>query len=123
MVEKPDTRCTAVYPTLPVTNVKETIEYYQSQLGFELRFEYGEPPTHAAVSLGEATVHFFTSEPRPDGHWIYFDIDNIEKLYQWLSQNNVELLDHPAVQPWGMKEFNIRDLNGYTLRFGEFARK
>lgn len=29
------------------------------------------------------------------------------------------MLDGPETQIWGMREFNMRDLNGYKLRFGQ----
>ena len=32
--------------------------------------------------------------------------------------SGVEILSEPEDMPWGMREFNIKDLNGHRLRFG-----
>ncbi len=63
MTNKPDIQCTSVYPTISVPDILKTVKYYENQLGFESRFLWGAPPTHRAVSLGEATIHFTPGEP------------------------------------------------------------
>lgn len=118
MTEKPSIDCVGVFPTLPVGNVEETVEWYQEKLGFKLRFLFGDPPAHGAVELGQATVHFYNGKPNTDRHWIYFQIEDADSAYDWMKSNGVEMIDTPADQIWEMREFNLRDLNGYHLRFG-----
>ncbi len=118
MPEKPDIDCVAIFPTLPVRDVRETAEWYQNRLGFALRFYYGDPPTHGAVELGQATVHFYPGDPNPDRHWLYFQVEDIDETYEWFRDNGLATSDSPTDQPWQMREFNLRDLNGYHLRFG-----
>jgi catechol 2,3-dioxygenase-like lactoylglutathione lyase family enzyme len=118
MADMPDIDCVAVFPTLPVGDVRETAEWYQKKLGFDLRFFYGDPPTHGAVQLGQATLHFFPGEPNPDRHWLYLQVEDVDEFYEWIRGNGVETLDAPTDQPWRMREFNLCDLNGYRLRFG-----
>lgn len=109
----------AVYPTSPVASVADTVKFYQDQLGFELQFLWGEPPTHGAVMLGDATVHFYSGDPTPGQSWMYFQVESVDDLFDWYRGNEVELLDQPETRPWGMREFNLKDLNGYYLRFGQ----
>lgn len=118
MSQVPDIDCVGMYPTLAVINVREAAEWYKDKLGFGVRFYYGDPPTHGAVELGRATVHFFPGEPNPDRHWLYFQVENVDEAYEWMSGNGVAMLDEPTDQPWQMREFNLRDPNGYHLRFG-----
>lgn len=118
MAGKPDIDCVAIFPTLPVRDVRETAEWYQQKLGFELRFFYGDPPTHGAVQLGQATLHFYPGKPNPDHHWVYLQVEDVDEVYEWIRGNGVETLDAPTDQPWRMREFNLSDLNGYHLRFG-----
>lgn len=118
MPQKPDIDCVGLFPTLAVGDVRETAEWYQQKLGFGLRFYYGDPPTHGAVELGQATVHFYPGEPNPDRHWLYFQVEDVDEVYEWMSGNGVESLDAPTDQPWHMREFNLHDPNGYHLRFG-----
>ena len=112
-------RCSAVYPTLAVSDVAETCAWYVDRLGFSVRFLWGEPPTHGAVLFGEACVHFWNGEPQVNQNWLYFDIDNLDAMYQKAKSSGVEIAKPPENYPWGMREFNAVDLNGYNIRFGQ----
>ena len=118
MSAKPDLDCVGMYPTLPVGDLLETVEWYQDKLGFDLRFLYGDPPVHGAVILGRATIHFYPGTPNTDGHWIYLQVEDIDETFEWIAGNGVTFLDEPTDQPWQMREFSLRDPNGYVLRFG-----
>lgn len=118
MTNRPDIDCIAHYPTLPVTSVSDTVAFYVNRLGFEERFLWDDPPTHAGVALGNSTVHFSAGQPNTGRHWLYFHIGDVDELYAWYQENGVELLSEPTTKPWGMREFYVRDLNGYELCFG-----
>lgn len=118
MSQRPDIDCVGLFPTLAVSDVSDTAEWYQEKLGFDLRFFYGDPPTHGAVELGQATIHFFPGGPNPDRHWLYCQVEDVDEAYEWMRGNGVDMLDEPTDQPWQMREFNLRDPNGYHLRFG-----
>lgn len=111
----------AVYPTLAVRSVEETCAWYVEKLGFELRFLWGAPPTHGAILLAEACVHFWQGEPQLGENWLYFDVDNLDAMYVRATASGVEITRPPETYPWGMREFNAVDLNGYKIRFGQWA--
>ena len=111
--------CSAVYPTLAVSNVDQTCAWYVDRLGFTVRFLWGEPPTHGAVMLGGASVHFWNGDPQLGENWIYFDITNLDAMYERAKANRVKITRDPEDYPWGMREFNAMDLNGYNIRFGQ----
>ena len=108
-----------VYPTLAVPSVEATCNWYIERLGFSLRFLWGEPAHHGAILLGEACVHFWEGPPQLSENWLYFDINNLEAMYQRALSNGVEITKTPEDYPWGMREFNAVDLNGYKIRFGQ----
>lgn len=112
-------KCSAVYPTLAVHNVKATSRWYVERLGFKTKFLWGEPATHGAVILGEACVHFWNGELQRSANWIYFDIDNLDAMYERAKNKDVEIARAPEDYPWGLREFNAVDLNGYNIRFGQ----
>lgn len=112
-------RCSAVYPTLAVRDVQGTCDWYVKQLGFSLRFLWGDPPRHGAVMLDKACVHFWQGTPQLSDNWLYFDIDSVEHMFQLATANQVQITRMPETYPWGMREFNALDLNGYHLRFGQ----
>ena len=108
-----------IYPTLSVPNVEEACQWYVDHLGFSLRFFWGDPPHHGAILLGQACVHFWEAPAQLNDNWLYFDVNDLDTMYQRACANGVEITKHPEDYPWGMREFNARDLNGYNLRFGQ----
>ncbi|MGI9514494.1 MAG: VOC family protein [Anderseniella sp.] len=116
----PDTiNCSAVYPTLAVSSVQDTCSWYVEKLGFTLRFLWGKPPTHGAILLGNACVHFWNGTPQLGENWLYFDIDDLEAMCKRAHANGVNISKAPEDYAWGMREFNAADLNGYKIRFGQ----
>ncbi len=112
-------RCSAVYPTLAVPSVLDTCNWYVDHLGFSIRFVWGEPPTHGAILLDAACVHFWQGEPQLGANWLYFDVNDLDVVYDRAMANQVEITRAPEIYPWGMREFNAVDLNGYNIRFGQ----
>lgn len=112
-------RCTAVYPTLAVPNVMEACEWYVDCLGFTERFLWGDPPTHGAILLDSACLHFWLGEPQLGANWLYFDVNDLDTIYARAKESGVRITRAPETYPWGMREFNAVDLNGYNLRFGQ----
>lgn len=111
--------CSAVYPTLAVPNVEEACNWYVEKLGFSIRFLWGDPPTHGAISFGEACIHFWIGKPQLGENWLYFDISSLDAMYERAVSSGVEITRPPENYPWGMREFNALDLNGYKIRFGQ----
>lgn len=114
-------------PELPVAGALATVNYYRDVLGFEVDFIDRRPPMHARVKKGDRTygdpvfIHFGetggTSVKGFGGQFrihVGHDVDGLFATYQKLG---VDILAQPITQPWGLREFSIRDCNGYTLCF------
>ena len=116
----------SLQPVLAVPDVRATAEYYRDMLGFEIAFLYGDPPTYGAVSLHEWSAtgaHIQLSRadgPAPnDRIALYHSVGpGIDELHGTYRAKGVELVGEVVQQPWGMREFAIKDCNGYVLRFG-----
>jgi RimJ/RimL family protein N-acetyltransferase/uncharacterized glyoxalase superfamily protein PhnB len=114
-------------PVLAVPDVGKTAAFYRDVLAFEIDFLFGDPPSHAGVSLGdwsaESILIQFTQSP-PDtpaafNGWLYIMVESeIDSLFQLMKDNGADIMRPPATYPWGMREFSLRDLNGVELRFG-----
>lgn len=120
MTDQPEISCECVMPTLCVPDLSATVDFYRECLRFGLEFLWGEPPVHAGMRLGDVSIHFSKGEAGPDGFWLYFVVEDVDSLYEYYTSNEVEVLSEPTTQPWEMREFEIKDLNGYVLRFGQF---
>ena len=54
------------------------------------------------------------------GTWdVFFWVNDVESLYDELAKRGAATVYPPLVQPYGMKEFAVRDPNGYVLGFGQ----
>ena len=114
-------------PILAAEDVKATAEYYRDVLGFTIEFFYGTPPVHASISCAEWTAEgariqithnpALPSMSRALSIYIFAGPD-IETRYQLYRSRGVEIVSPLALQPWGLLEFEIRDCNGYVIRFG-----
>jgi catechol 2,3-dioxygenase-like lactoylglutathione lyase family enzyme len=117
-------------PGLLVDDVQTTADYYRDILGFDIRFTYGEPPTFAVVDRGDVSVHLVRSDPPGrrngmaaagpgNGNDFYVDVTDIDELHAELTGRGARVLSEPQTWPYGMREFNIEDLNGYRIIFGQ----
>lgn len=117
----------SLQPVLTVLDVKATAEYYRDQLEFTIDWLYGDPPTHGAVSRGEWTVegaHLQLSQTADDitpcsSVTLYIFVGpDIDRLYERYRAHGVHIESKIASYPWGMREFTVKDCNGYRLCFG-----
>ncbi len=114
-------------PTLWVDDVRATIDYYVSVLGFreedyveewgwgavekdKVRIMLAKPNEHIPYNGPQFTGSLYLRTPDVDTWWnelkdkasVYYDIENFE---------------------YGMREFAIKDFNGYILQFGQDIEK
>ena len=123
----PPLQCYSIQPILAVPNVQETAEFYRDKLNFNIDFFYGDPPTHAGISCAEWTSVGariqLSQQPEMGVHkapmsLYIFTGPDIETRCELYRSRGVTIERDLENLPWGMREFVIRDCNGYLLRFG-----
>ena len=123
-------------PTLIVDgDLTRTLAFYRDLLGFQQVAVASEEgvPTWALMKSGavelmfEARASFLEEAPwRPilDGvplggtFVLYLEVDGIDELYNRI-KTQVDLVFELADHEYGMREFTMRDCNGYVLAFGQ----
>jgi catechol 2,3-dioxygenase-like lactoylglutathione lyase family enzyme len=109
---------------LPVKNLKETLHYYKSVLGFydewregeidgglrrdNLRLLFGEDPEHLK-KINDATHAL---------NLIWF-VENIHEVYIEFQNKNIHIESPLATYSYGLMEFSFKDINGYLIRIAE----
>lgn len=109
-------------PVLPVDNAVETAEYYRATLGFTVERMDGDPPYYAIVRRDDVAVHLSEREDtsRPiERCAIYVYVSNADAIYQEYTDKGVEMFAPPEDQDNGMREFELSDINGHFLIFGQ----
>jgi len=130
-------------PDMMVSDVGETVKFYIEKLGFKLDMLVPENEktienklidnkkyAYAMVSRDEVFVMFMNKDayaqdiPELNGPigaslTLYYDVDDVEDLYESFKKQEVEIVKDISTTWYGMKEFYIKDCNGYILGFAE----
>lgn len=121
-------------PLLAVRNVKKTIEFYTSTLGFEMgmAFPNADNPEYADLSKDgmvlmviPANDHGISAEEQFGiGVTLYMNIDgDIDDYYRELKEKNVSFTEDIKDEPYGVRDFTIEDIDGYRLAFTEITAR
>jgi len=129
--KSPQSKATIVCaePQLFVTDIKRSCEFYCEKLGFALVFSYGKPPYYAQVSRDAARLNLRCVE-RPVIESTFRDAEGllsvsmtvatakeIKLLFLEFQAAGVAFRQTLKKQPWGAKNFVVRDPDGNLLLF------
>ncbi len=111
-------------PQLLVADIESSIEFYTKKLGFDVDFRYED--FYAGIIKDGYSIHLKLSEPLVQKEIkgsnedldIIFSVDDIEGLYQELSNKSVEFAQSMRKMPYG-KEFYVADPDGHIIAFLE----
>jgi catechol 2,3-dioxygenase-like lactoylglutathione lyase family enzyme len=105
-----------------VQDVLRSVAHYRDVLGFRVEFTYGEPTFYAGVERDNVAIHLQAASEtkRQPGHGaINVFVTGVDALYQELKWRGARTTEEPADRPYGMRDFDIVDLDGNQLCFGE----
>jgi catechol 2,3-dioxygenase-like lactoylglutathione lyase family enzyme len=116
----PFVECEQLHAGLAVDDLPAAIAYYVEKLGFQHAFSWGDPPTFAGVNLGKVQIFLAkgTPSPSPETGAVYFIVGDADELYEFHRANGVEIVQGIDDRSYGIRDYVLRDLNGYHLVFG-----
>jgi predicted enzyme related to lactoylglutathione lyase len=127
----PNTPHWRIAPYFIVDDVVATANFYRDKLGFRYERFWGEPPCFCMVHRNGVVVMLgqleTTGVMRPNrivdperGAWdAYIWIDNADALIAEFKSKGVTIVREICDQPYGCRDFEIDDFNGYRLCFGQ----
>jgi catechol 2,3-dioxygenase-like lactoylglutathione lyase family enzyme len=118
----PQIDCEQHHATLSVGDVRAAADFYATKLGFTVAFTEGDPPMFAGVNLGRVQIFLSKGTPAPQGCSVYFVVSDADALYEFHRANGVEIVEPPRDQPYKLREYTVRDRDGYYLNFGHRLR-
>jgi len=116
-------------PQLLVTDIKRSCEFFREKLGFSLVFSYGKPPYYAQVGRDAARLNLrcveravieSTIRDREEllsVSMIVATADEIKLLFLEFQSAGVAFHQPLKKQPWGAKNFVVKDPDGNLLLF------
>lgn len=114
----PRVDCERLHPGLAVGDVMAAAAFYTEKLGFTLGFTWGEPPAMAGVTLGEVQLFLERGAPSPAGLSVRFLVGDADALFAFHRETGVEVVEPIADRPYGIRDYTVRDPDGYLLGFG-----
>jgi hypothetical protein len=114
---------TSIHPKLPMRNKTITTDFYINKLGFR-NFGSADFDGYLMVEKDNIQIHFFEFkelDPKANYGQVYIRTDDIDKLYQSLLNNKVNIHPNGTLQtkPWGQREFALLDPDNNLLTFGQ----
>ena len=116
----PPILCDSVNPGLVVGDILTATEFYKNKLGFRLDFTWGDPPEFAAMTLGNISIHLLKGKEKTGKGFAYFGVEDVDTVYNFHKSNGVEIVEPIADRPYDMRDYNVSDLYGNILGFGQY---
>jgi catechol 2,3-dioxygenase-like lactoylglutathione lyase family enzyme len=119
----------AAEPELFVADIKASLDFFTKKLGFSIAFSYGEPPFYAQVKRDAAQLNLrcvdnpvINPELRDRDELLSAAMtvataEEIKKLFLEFQSANVTFFQTLKKQPWGARNFIIKDPDGNLLLF------
>jgi catechol 2,3-dioxygenase-like lactoylglutathione lyase family enzyme len=118
-IEKAKISAECVTPILYVEDFLQAKQYYTEKLLFELLWEWDSPPTFGCVRLDKVEIFLSAGGQGKPGTWLCIFMDDVDGYYERIKKLGAEIVSEPKDEPWGMREFHVRDPNQHVLRFGQ----
>lgn len=121
----PTVECDQLHAGIAVRDLRAAIDFYVHKLGFFEAFTWGTPATFAGVNLGHVQVFLEqgTPTPNPNSAAAYFLVDDVDRLHAFHCASGVEIAAAIGDREYGIRDYSVRDLDGYCLVFGQHLMK
>src|SRR5438067_1403601 len=121
-----------IAPYFIVDDVVTTASYYRDKLGFRYERFWGEPPCFCMVyrsgvvimlsqlpTKGVMRPNHLTEGEAGEAWDAYIWVENADALHAEFKSRGVTIPRGICDQPYGCRDFDVEDCNGYRLCFGQ----
>ncbi len=121
----------SVAPYFIVDDVVATANFYRDKLGFHYERFWGEPPCFCMVKRNGIIIMLSQfaktgvmrpnrlADPNGEAWDAYVWVENADALCNEFKARGVEIAREVCDQPYGCRDFDVQDCNGYRLCFGQ----
>jgi catechol 2,3-dioxygenase-like lactoylglutathione lyase family enzyme/GNAT superfamily N-acetyltransferase len=108
-------------PILYSEDVRRSLLYYTDILGFDGRWEWGNPPDFGGVHKDSVEIFFCEKGQGNPGTWFSVFVDDVDEFYHTIREKGAKILTTPENMEWGVREMIVEDPDGHRIRFGQNA--
>jgi catechol 2,3-dioxygenase-like lactoylglutathione lyase family enzyme len=126
----PRVEATAFFPVLITDRLPECRDFYVRHFGFDVVFEadwYVQLMSEKRIQLGLMKPDH-ASQPELlqrgyEGHGVVysFEVDDVDREYEKLKDDDVEIVFDIRTEPWGQRHFMILDPAGMVVDVAQLA--
>lgn len=109
---------------IAVPNLEVSAKFYREILGFEVH-ELGDPgwrmykKDDCHIMAGECPDALPPGELGDHSYFGYLIVDNADRYFDKVMANDVEIIKSIKDEPWNMREFAIRTVDGHRIMIGQ----
>jgi catechol 2,3-dioxygenase-like lactoylglutathione lyase family enzyme len=108
--------CRQHHAVLAVRDVRAAVDFYTKKLGFWCAFAEED---FAGVNLGQVQIFLERGTPGSGDCGVYFVVSDADALYALHRAKGVEVVEEIGDREYLLRDYAVRDLDGYRLRFGQ----
>ena len=116
-------KITSTMFVIAVNDLEKSANYYQEVLGFTIH-EIGDPgwrifrKDECQIMAGNCPDATPASELGDHSYFAYVNVEGIDDYYAQVQAQGGKILKPLRDEPWGMREFAVRTLDGHRIMFG-----
>lgn len=109
---------------IAVPDLEKSADFYRDVLEFDVN-EMGDPGWRMYVKdachimAGECADAIPPAELGDHSYFCYLVVDNASEYYEQLLSKKAEIIKDLKDEPWNMKEFALRTVDGHRIMVGE----
>lgn len=109
---------------LAVPDLEISGAFYRDVLGFSIH-EIGDPGWRmfvrdgCQIMAGHCPDALLAAELGDHSYFAYFVVDDATREYERVRSHDPDFIKHLRDEPWGMREFGIRTVDGHRIMFGQ----
>jgi predicted enzyme related to lactoylglutathione lyase len=114
---------TESYHVIAVRDLARSSAYYRDVLGFEIR-EIGDDGWRiyklgaCTIMAGQCPDAIPPQDLGDHSYYAYFVVEGIDAYYEQVRAAQADLIKPLRDEPWGMREFGLRTIDGHRIMVG-----
>jgi uncharacterized glyoxalase superfamily protein PhnB len=113
---------------IAVHDLERSARYYRDVLGFEVK-TIADPGwrffvrNECFIMAGECRDAISPEDLGDHAYFAYLEVDGIDRFYEEVVARKAVLVKPLRDEPWGMREFGVRTVDGHRIMFGSPLRR
>lgn len=120
----------SIYPIFQYDDARAAIDWLVRAFGFSVHQATDKPDGSVAhaeltfctgmIMIGQRSPGRDRPTPEPDDWSVYVAVDDVDAHHDMARAAGAEILRPPTDQPYGSREYDARDCEGYVWSFGTY---